>query len=142
MPEIVHGSEIATPLNETKSNLLEATENAKPIIEIRGKYFLGQCDRSMTTGAYGHGDYLWFDDQMTYVKMHDEQKRVVISNSGQIYELISEPDIELFMQHMGKPWDTSYKYIWKGTADYVDYIPAVYISFHTFRKTETCNLQF
>ncbi len=132
--EIIHGSEITIPINETKSDEPEATENTLPIIEIRGKYFLGHCDRSMTTGLYGHGNYLWFDDQMIYVKMHDAQKRMVINNSGQIYTLISEPDMELFMYHMGKPWDTCYKYIWKGTEDYVDYIPAIYMSFRAFAK--------
>lgn len=85
VPEIIHGSEIMIPINETKSDEPEATENTLPIIEIRGKYFLGHCDRSMTTGLYGHGNYLWFDDQMIYVKMHDAQKRMVINNSGQIY---------------------------------------------------------
>lgn len=127
-------------INTTDSGLLKP---AMEPIEIRGAYFLGQEDRDPLTGVYGIGNYLHLVNAAFSIELHDAQARKVIDKVGQVYVLLSEPDMDMFRTYRLFPWNAIYKRIYYRGDDWTDYAPAAYLSFTAFadKKLEIFGLE-
>lgn len=115
---------------ESKSNVVEAT------IEITGKYFLGRSSTDPTAETYGIGKYLFIDEPKSIIpiSLHDEHKRTVVAETGQIYELRIEPDIQTFIKHRGVPWRVPFRHMQDHSRHMTNFTSEYYPSFLAFVK--------
>jgi len=90
-------------------------------------YFLHQVDRWPDNGRYGDGKCIYVCNKHHPIKEFDDAKKQVYTTTGLLVKLDdNEPDFDLFLEVVGKPWDNVYKDMWKDDEDYTDYAPLVY----------------
>lgn len=108
-----------------------------PTIIEAEPYFLHEVDRWPHNGRYGEGRYIYVFGNHYLIKEFDEFKKYVHTTTGEIVKLGNdEPDYELFLEVMGKPWDDIYKNMWKDNEDYTDYVPLVYRTIEQYITNE------
>lgn len=127
-------------IENTIDSILESTPqtpttlNQNDSIEIRGMNFLGNEDRDFITMKYGIGDYIFINGNIHKIKLKDATTRTVVDDSGQIYTLLSEPNMDMFMMFRGIPWDiVKNQFIGE---NYTDYVPGYYLSFNAFADSQ------